>query len=91
MPLLAAWLLLALGMAIVTRLERRLAVRVAVVGSPELGAALGEELELLGLHRWRLVGWVDFTDDGLPCPPGARRCSASPHQWGRSWPSTTST
>ncbi len=65
-PLLAAWLTLGFGVALSGRLERRLAMRVAVVGSPELGAALAAELELLGLHRWQLLGWIDFTDDGLP-------------------------
>jgi lipopolysaccharide/colanic/teichoic acid biosynthesis glycosyltransferase len=68
-PLLAAWVVLAFGMALTTRLERRLAIRVAVVGSPGLGSALARELELLGLRRWQLVGWIDFTDDGLPSTP----------------------
>jgi len=70
-PLLAAWLVLAFAIVLAARLEPRLAVRVAVVGSPQLGAALAEELDLLELRRWQVVGWIDFTDDGLPCPPEA--------------------
>lgn len=67
-PLLAAWIVLGFAIGITGWLEPRLALRVAIVGSPELGAALAEELELLELRRWRVVGWIDFTDDGLPCP-----------------------
>jgi lipopolysaccharide/colanic/teichoic acid biosynthesis glycosyltransferase len=70
-PLLAAWIMLCFGLAFTERLEPRLAIRVAVIGSPALGAALAGELELLGLRRWELVGWIDFTDDGLPTPVGA--------------------
>ena len=65
-PLLAAWLMLGFGIGLTSSLEPKLAVRVAVIGSPDLSAALGAELELLDLRRWELVGWVDFTDDGLP-------------------------
>jgi lipopolysaccharide/colanic/teichoic acid biosynthesis glycosyltransferase len=65
-PLLAAWLMLAFGIGLSSSLEPKLAVRVAVIGSPELAAALQSELELLELRRWKLVGWVDFTDDGIP-------------------------
>lgn len=64
-PLLATWLVLALSLALISRTESALAIRVAVVGSPELAAGLAEELELLDQRRWRIVGWIDFTDDGL--------------------------
>src|SRR5215213_8473464 len=65
-PLLGAWLMLGFGIGLTSSLEPKLAVRVAVIGSPELASALGAELELLELRRWELIGWVDFTDDGLP-------------------------
>jgi lipopolysaccharide/colanic/teichoic acid biosynthesis glycosyltransferase len=65
-PLLAAWLMLGFGIGLTSSLEPKLAVRVAVIGSPELAAALEAELDLLELRRWKLIGWVDFTDDGLP-------------------------
>jgi lipopolysaccharide/colanic/teichoic acid biosynthesis glycosyltransferase len=65
-PLLSAWLMLGFGIGLTSSLEPRLAIRVAVIGSPELSGALGAELELLELRRWKLVGWIDFTDDGMP-------------------------
>jgi lipopolysaccharide/colanic/teichoic acid biosynthesis glycosyltransferase len=65
-PLFAAWLMLAFGIGLTSRLEPKLAIRVAVIGSPELAAAFQSELELLELRRWKLIGWIDFTDDGMP-------------------------
>jgi lipopolysaccharide/colanic/teichoic acid biosynthesis glycosyltransferase len=65
-PLLAAWLMLGFGLGLTSSLEPKLAVRIAVIGSPELSRALGAELELLQVRRWELIGWIDFTDDGLP-------------------------
>jgi lipopolysaccharide/colanic/teichoic acid biosynthesis glycosyltransferase len=70
-PLLAAWLMLGFGIGLTSSLEPKLAIRVAVIGSPQLAEALGAELDLLELRRWELVGWVDFTDDGLPDTDGA--------------------
>ncbi len=64
-PLLSAWLMLGFGLGLTSSLEPKLAVRVAVIGSPELATALQAELDLLELRRWELIGWVDFTDDGL--------------------------
>ena len=72
-PLLSAWLMLGFGIGLTSSLEPTLAVRVAVIGSPQLAGALGAELDLLELRRWELVGWIDFTDDGLPDIDGGPR------------------
>jgi lipopolysaccharide/colanic/teichoic acid biosynthesis glycosyltransferase len=70
-PLLSAWLMLGFGLGLTSSLEPKLAVRVAVIGSPQLAEALGAELELLELKRWEVIGWIDFTDDGLPGTDGS--------------------
>jgi exopolysaccharide biosynthesis polyprenyl glycosylphosphotransferase len=64
-PLGAAWVVLAAVLAIGHRLESGFQVRVAVIGSPGLAQALDAELETFNINRWQVVGWMDFTDDGL--------------------------
>jgi exopolysaccharide biosynthesis polyprenyl glycosylphosphotransferase len=57
--LLGSLLVLALGAWVVTRFERRVEARVAVVGPPTLARSLARELELTGIGRYRVVGWID--------------------------------
>jgi len=64
-PLLAAWTVLAIVLVVIHRLERGLGVRVAVIGSPTLAASLASELEVFELRSWQVVGWIDFTSDGI--------------------------
>ena len=68
-PLLAAWTVLAILLVIINRLERGLGVRVAVIGSPSLARSLDAELQTFAIRRWKVVGWIDFTDDGLTGDP----------------------
>jgi exopolysaccharide biosynthesis polyprenyl glycosylphosphotransferase len=65
-PILAGWLVLAIVLVVIARLERGLGVRVAVIGSPALAASLASELEVFALRSWQIVGWIDFTADGQP-------------------------
>jgi exopolysaccharide biosynthesis polyprenyl glycosylphosphotransferase len=64
-PLLATLLVLAATSAIIARIERAVPVPVAIVGSAALAATLADELDRAKIRRWRIVGWIDFTDDGV--------------------------
>jgi exopolysaccharide biosynthesis polyprenyl glycosylphosphotransferase len=57
-PVGSAWLALAVGAWVKSRLERAAPVRVAVVGSPELAADLREELVASGVRAFDVVGWL---------------------------------
>jgi lipopolysaccharide/colanic/teichoic acid biosynthesis glycosyltransferase len=61
LPVGAAWLVLALGVWVKSRVERAAPARVAVVGSRELAADLREELVASGGHAFDVVGWVGAT------------------------------
>ena len=57
--LLGSLLVLTLGSWAVTRFERRVEARVALIGVPALARSLARELEANGIRRYRVVGWID--------------------------------
>ena len=57
--LLGSLLSLALGAWVVHRFERRVEARIALVGAPTLARALAREIELTGVGRYRVIGWID--------------------------------
>jgi exopolysaccharide biosynthesis polyprenyl glycosylphosphotransferase len=57
--LLGSLLVMTLGAWIVAGFERRVEARIAVVGAPRLARSLSRELQLTGVGRYRVVGWID--------------------------------
>jgi exopolysaccharide biosynthesis polyprenyl glycosylphosphotransferase len=57
-PVVAAWLTLAIGVWVRSRVERVTPARVAVIGSPELTADLREELLAEGVRSHEIIGWL---------------------------------
>jgi lipopolysaccharide/colanic/teichoic acid biosynthesis glycosyltransferase len=57
-PVGAAWLALAVGLRVKSRVERVAPARVAIVGSAQLTADLREELVASGVHSHEIIGWL---------------------------------
>ncbi len=60
--IVGAWLMLALGAWMKTRVERSARARVAVIGSPRFAKDLRDELEATGVQAYEVIGW--FGSDG---------------------------
>lgn len=60
---LGGLLVMALGAWINARLEHGLQARVAVIGSREFAADFTGELGAAGVRTYRVVGWIDDSDD----------------------------
>lgn len=58
-PLIGAWIVTALAVAIRVRFESSRQIRIGVIGSSGLAIGLAEELRLAGIHSYVVVGWVD--------------------------------
>lgn len=72
-PVLAAWMIMALGTWVAARFEATTEVRVAVIGPPGKAVALRNELAAAGIHGYRVIGAIEpDPDDRLPDGWGVR-------------------
>jgi exopolysaccharide biosynthesis polyprenyl glycosylphosphotransferase len=65
-PVGAAWLTLAVGVWVKSRVERVAPARVAVVGSPGLTADLREELVAARVRSHEIIGWLAAPGPAMP-------------------------
>ena len=72
-PVLGAWLVLGVVIFAMTRFQRGLEVRIAVIGHSQLSAAMAQEVSIAGLRGYHVVGWVDFSDAEDEGGAGPRR------------------
>jgi exopolysaccharide biosynthesis polyprenyl glycosylphosphotransferase len=52
-----AWIILALGAGAKARTERSVMARVAVIGSPRFARDLRDELHMMGVRAYEVIGW----------------------------------
>ena len=76
MPIIAAWVVVAVAVWVTSRFENSRHVRVAMIGAPGLAIGMAFELEAAGIRSYKVVGWV--ADDPPAAEPGN-----GPHWLGR--------
>lgn len=74
-PLIGAWMVIAVASWAVPRFGSMRQVRVAMVSSPGLAVAMAYELKSAGIHSYEVVGWL------ADAPPAAEP-SSGPHWLG---------
>jgi exopolysaccharide biosynthesis polyprenyl glycosylphosphotransferase len=56
--IVGAWLIAALGCWIKARFERRMMIRIAVIGDPEVAEGLSQEIAMAKIRGYEFVGWI---------------------------------
>jgi exopolysaccharide biosynthesis polyprenyl glycosylphosphotransferase len=67
-PVIGAWLVLALGVWVKLRFESNRQVRVAVIGTPSLADGLALELREAQIRGYQVVGWISDRKDDKGAP-----------------------